>query len=67
MALLLFVRCESLALADGECCFSWESGMSRVKESEDLGAGQGLSRQRDTAHWAAEEQPEFIRDQLKEF
>jgi hypothetical protein len=44
-----------------------DSGMSRVKESADLGAGQGLSRQRDTARWAAEEQPEFVLNQLKEF
>jgi hypothetical protein len=44
-----------------------DSGMSRVKESADLGAGQGLSRQRDTAHWGAEEQPEFVLNQLKEF
>jgi hypothetical protein len=43
-----------------------DSGMSRVKESADLGAGQGLSRQGDTEHWAAEEQP-FVLDQLKEF
>jgi hypothetical protein len=44
-----------------------DSGMSRVKEFADLGAGLGLSRQRDAAHSAAEEQPEFVLNQLKEF
>ena len=33
-------------------CFAWEAG---------------LSRQRDTAHWITEEQPEFVLNQLKEF
>jgi hypothetical protein len=44
-----------------------DSGMSRVRESADLGAGEGLSRQRETAHWAAEEPSEFVLNQLKEF
>ena len=34
---------------------------------ESLAPPDDLSRQRDTAHWAAEEQPEFVLNQLKEF